>query len=881
MLLYPVLYLRYWLLSACLGLGFMLPVPAATVGPVLDPNLTPYPASSLVDRSTTLDAPAGKHGFVTVKDGHFVYADGSRARFFGVNLAKDAVFIEKEEIDRVVDLFARAGVNMVRIHHIDDTQGILDPEGRQYFHAKRLDTVDYWIARLRARGIYLCLDLNDYRTFRANEGVANGEELGRGAKPYAVFDRRLIELQQEYARRFLVEHVNPYTGVNYASDPAIAFLEIYDENGLFIRRSDWPKLREPYKTAFVQRWNAWLKTKYGTTAGLREGWTDATGASCLTGDESLESGTVQLPRMDMVSNLTPCTGHPLLASPRVSDGALFAFDVQIAYLQEMKAYLRGIGVAIPVTAVGAQDVMPDLVATAAATDYIGINFYWDHPCFDVGKDWSLPAYFSLNNPIADNQAFSFPSSVSLARMHQKPLVVRELGYCYPNAFRAAGTLEAAAYGAMLDIDALILFTYDARSASRKIGFFDISKDPLRWGVTSQAARLFLRGDVTPATHALGMGYTQTDIFSWYDYLTSFYTLGAVCRVENYTNVAALHPYHLLITAGRSCGGRWMGDRLLLFANKRFTDLRFREQAPGMDTVQGYRVQTGRNGDFPFTFSGLAYETGSIKQYQAWPGYSLENLKSQGLAPVATSETLALGFVDYPQKTIGFRNLTPDLGVRITLDALRFWANAPVSHSDRDQGIVRSTTGQLTRDTNARLLRIDTPGFQALAGRFDTLTALHTSALSVTTPTPIGTITAESLDDLALTDSRRVLVKMTSRANNDQVKIIPATGKCPKPNMLSTLGDAPILTEGTASKTPTRIEIGGKLLIAIGLQNGTWEYLMTDKRSDLFIDTEGITITLPARPQLLRWDADGQQQTLEPKNQTIVLPKGARQVEIVW
>jgi len=42
---------------------------------------------SPVDMSFLLDAPAGKHGFITVKGGHLATADGQRIRLWGVNLS--------------------------------------------------------------------------------------------------------------------------------------------------------------------------------------------------------------------------------------------------------------------------------------------------------------------------------------------------------------------------------------------------------------------------------------------------------------------------------------------------------------------------------------------------------------------------------------------------------------------------------------------------------------------------------------------------------------------------------------------------------------------------------------------------------------------------
>ena len=694
--------------------------------PTLNPNLSMFPESSLVDCSSRLDAPAGKNGFVRVRDGHFVFNNGARARFFGVNLAKDSVFIDKHLVDRLVTLFARAGINLVRIHQIDDAQGILDPDPKRFFRPERLDLVDYWIFQLKEHGIYVAMDLNDYRTFRANEGVTDGEKLGRGAKPYAVFDPHLVQLQQEYARALLVKHINPYTGLSYANDPAIALLELYDENGLFIRRNDWRSLREPYLTALQQQWNEWLFKRYGSTETLKAAWTDAKGNYALMPGENLEQKSVQLPRMELGPEVQNTFKDALLAPVRQSDGALFAYDKQADYLTAMTTFLHKIGVKIPIDAVGAQEIIPDLMASAANTDYIGINFYWDHPIFDVGKDWTLPAYFSLQNPIADNTDYSFPATVSLSRMHGKPLVVRELGYCFPNLYRGTGMIEAAAYGAFLDVDALMLFTYDAYANARSIGFFDIHLDPLRWGLVADASRIFLSGEVQPAKYTVGIGYSLVDAFTWYEYQNPVYQLAYSTRVENYTDMNSPNPFDLLIASGRSAGSHWLGEHLLIYSNYNHTDLLYQKPATGLndsegglDDNQGYhfrRPVTGARSTSPFMASAMM--TGASSRCKPWPAYATDDVMSKGYLPIATADTAAFGFLDAKKHVLGFRNMRPDTVVRVALDALRDWRGAAISHANVDQERWVSDTGQLIRDTDARNMPVDTPTLQALAGRLD-------------------------------------------------------------------------------------------------------------------------------------------------------------------
>ena len=850
--------------------------------PLLDPTATPFPDASLVDRATEQEAPAGKHGFLRQQDGHFSFADGTRVRFFGLNLAKKSVFIDKGTIDQLAVLFSRSGINLVRLHQLDDVGGILDPAQPGGFDAHNLDIVDYWIARMKERGIYINLDLDDYRTFHAAEGVPSGEQLGRGAKPYVVFDQRLIELQQDYAKRLLVTHINPYTKLAYAADPAIALLEIYDENGLFIRRDDWQTLVEPYQTELLQQWNTWLRYRYRTTAALKAAWTDYSGGCALIAGESLEQATVKLPVMTLSDSPPRDVADPLLAPARVSDGAQFAYETQSNFLQVMINYLHGIGVVIPVTAVGAQEVLPDQMATAATCDYIGINFYWDHPGFLPGNAWHEPFYCNLSNPLLDNPLYSFPAYSSLSHMAGKPLIIRELNYCYPNLYRGAGMLEAAAYGALLDFDALILFTYDDAPANQNIGYFDIHLDPLRWGLVGQASRLFRSGEVKTAPHSVGIGYTPVDAFIWRSYRSPLYQLSESTKVLNTTTVSTLpQPFDLLVTSGRSNTENWSGGKILFFTNQRQADLHNQVQGDGLERAFGYHLQTETSdGAQGFYFQGLGFDNNQQVSLSSWLNFSAADLMAQMLQPQGLATTASCGFEDTRQKILGFHNLPEDIAARFALDALHEWSQSPVSHSDIDQNHYRGETGQIDRDLAASLLRIDTPTIQCLAGKFNNAGGVATSALKLITPTAIGTLTAESLDQLPLAQSATFLVKMTSRADNTGTDVQPVVdGPCAF--KIVALGLAPVTTAGLPTPTPSHVELNGKLLLEVSMQDGTWEYLATPARALLYLDTPNITVTFPRQPARVRFYSKTGVAEITPTSASIQIPAGVSVSEIVW
>ena len=164
-----------------------------------------------------------KKGFVTATGGGFRWSDGTRARFWGVNIANRNLWIERNEIDAVVDTLAASGVNLVRFEALDSKGALLEiagVPGTRKINTTRLDILHYWIHKLHQKGIYYYLDLIDFREFQPEDGVENAKNLPRAARPYAMFDPKLIELQQEYARQLLTT-VNPYTQTAPVHDPAL------------------------------------------------------------------------------------------------------------------------------------------------------------------------------------------------------------------------------------------------------------------------------------------------------------------------------------------------------------------------------------------------------------------------------------------------------------------------------------------------------------------------------------------------------------------------------------------------------------------------------------------------------------------------------------
>jgi lysophospholipase L1-like esterase len=228
---------------------------------------------SVLDLSRFLDAPAGQGGYVRVQDGHFIKADGSRLRLWGVNLASTSCFPPKDQAPRIAEDLARLGFNIARFHHLDADWGqclfVSQTNHTRAFDTNNLDRLDFFISELKKRGIYTSLTMNVHRQFKEGDGVRDWKILGIG-KGATFFNPRLIELQHEFTRNLLT-HRNPYTGAEYRQEPAIITIEMVNENSLLeawtqwrlVGRDDkagdsWSPIPVSYDRELTEQYNVWL-----------------------------------------------------------------------------------------------------------------------------------------------------------------------------------------------------------------------------------------------------------------------------------------------------------------------------------------------------------------------------------------------------------------------------------------------------------------------------------------------------------------------------------------------------------------------------------------------------------------------------------------------
>jgi hypothetical protein len=452
--------------------------------------LTPSP----VDVSFLLDAPAGKHGFIKVKDGHLATGDGQRIRFWGVNITDwspgSRQIPTKEDARFWAATLARYGVNSVRFQFLDlqvprgliqsgDTTRHLDPE--------QLDREDYFIAELEKRGIYIDFNLLVGRPFMEGDDVHDAKLLFQGAKGTSFFDARLIELQKEYAQE-LLGHVNPYTKLKYTDDPAVAIVEINNENAINVG------FRAPspfYENELIAMYNGWLAKHRtpGQIAALR--------VLCRVAPDAL---------VPLINRRGQVAQTP---EERFHTEAEFYNDLQRDYFGDMEKYLKqtlGSKSLVLATADHSHSGSgyPILLAQTSM-DIIDGHTYWQHP-----------EYYVRKSPMVNDPFNSMVVELSRSAIAGKPYTVSEVNEPFPNDYGGEGIPILAAYGGLQDWDGIFWYTFEPKIDPAWKSYvgdpFDISLDPVKMPELAEGALMFLRFDVQKARSISERSYSQEQVF---------------------------------------------------------------------------------------------------------------------------------------------------------------------------------------------------------------------------------------------------------------------------------------------------------------------------------------------------------------------------------
>lgn len=453
---------------------------------------------SVIDVSGWLEKPAGEHGRIERRGDQLLY-DGQPIKIWGTNLTYVACAPDHGTAERQAAFYAKYGINGVRLHKYADGpgwQGILTDTSFVRFVPEKLDNMDYFVAQLKQRGIYTNLSavFGSARLGPADlDRVPFADELGEPgrngwitvAQGATFFAPELQDLHIEQVVR-LLDHRNPYTGLRYADDPAVAFVELINENSIYFfalrAMQNYPTIKQRAGEAFF----AWARQKYGTKQALYDAWGESTinsfGHENMTG-EGWDQGVLYPVGNPWFFNPEQLEGAMRGRKQRLLDTITFFYEHQNRFYDRFVEAIRNTGYAGEITSSNWQ-------AGRAFSHYA--NLHSDARIGLIDRH----NYFGGAGSMLANPGGGMLSA-GMQQVADRPFMLSEWIHVFPNEYGMEGPAILGAYGMGLNgWDASFIF--QNRDQGR---FRDELKD--RWdvvapqvlGVFPAVARQIYRGDV--------------------------------------------------------------------------------------------------------------------------------------------------------------------------------------------------------------------------------------------------------------------------------------------------------------------------------------------------------------------------------------------------
>lgn len=413
---------------------------------------------SVLDFSHRIDAPAGKYGRITVKNGRFFFEKkpDTPVTFYGTNLVGTSQIDCKENSEKLAKRLAAFGFNCIRIHHHDNE--ICDRNDTRKLNRELTDNLDYLIYCIKKEGMYITTD-----AYVSRRGITKEElpEYGpitvpREYKALFWIDDKVFENWKEGALNFLT-HKNPYTGMSLLEDPVLVSLSLVNEGN-------------PSSV-----WNASRRT---------------------------------------VALYNKKFAEYKKSNPK-STMHQFLNHLAVKRFKEMKKVIRDLGCSVPLSD---QNYMHwiDLAPQRANYDYVDNHAYWDHPKF-AGKSWQLPIIPKQSDPL--ETVNNVPAQLFPTRVFGMPFTVTEVDYASPNVHRLHGTALLAGYAAFQQWDGIFQFAY-SHSMKRNFNpdsvahFFDLCTDPGKALGHRMGCAIFLHGGIKPAPAAIALKSGKNRRVAW-------------------------------------------------------------------------------------------------------------------------------------------------------------------------------------------------------------------------------------------------------------------------------------------------------------------------------------------------------------------------------
>jgi len=475
-----------------------------------EPPAGPPPRGALVNLRHLNENRAGERGFVRRDGGRLVLGNGTPVRFWAVNIGPNNLQQAPGTIDTMAARLAGLGVNMVRIHGpvFDASAG--DPAE---VNRARLEQIYYTVAALKKHGIYTLLSFHFPLWFnvKPNYGIPGFDGFDN-KRPFALlyFDPRMQEIHRSWARALLTTR-NLHTGKPLANEPALAAVEIINEDSFFFWTFSKKNIPPVHWRRLETLFGGWLAKRYGSLQKAFAAW----GGAAQPGDSAAEGTAAVTEAWHMTR--AGLKNAPPAKVRRIGDQVRFLAERQRNfYADTVRYYKRDLKVGGLVSCSNWHTADADMLDalerwTYTAGDLVDRHGYFGGPHKGDGASYSV----RVGHTFASRAAVTTPEHlpIQVNQVADWPHIISEIGWPNPNRYRADMTLLASAYGSLQGLDGIFTFAVGSNLlADTTMNKFALSC-PVIAGTFPAAALAYRRGDVREAPAVVRQELRLDDLYA--------------------------------------------------------------------------------------------------------------------------------------------------------------------------------------------------------------------------------------------------------------------------------------------------------------------------------------------------------------------------------
>ena len=435
-----------------------------------------FKADALLDLRGLNEKTAGEHGFIRLsEDGQsFLRGDGQPIRFWSAHAGPGR--LSPEDMDAQARFLAKMGVNLVRVGA--NIAPLAEGQKIDDVNQQAVERLWRYVKALKDAGIYVMVCPYWYHHAMPGSWADALPGWKKGDKPTGslFFSPAYQDAYKKWVTA-LYKPVNPHTGIPLANDPAVAIIQLINEDSLLFFTSQ--AIPREQVEILAGQYADWLKTKYGSLDKALAAWSGekiAEGAGNAMGKmgDDLAKGQVG---MYIIWEMTQKrTGGK---DKRLTDQMEFMTWRQKKFYDDMRDFYRkDLGCKQLTNAMdwrSADKLTTDDAERYSYTgcDVIAVNRYTGGKHVGQNNGYRIdPGHEFANRSVLRNP-LQMPTN--LKQPVGRPFLITESAWVKPNLYQSEGGLMTAAYCSLTGVDSLCWFSTSLR---------DWLRDPRRmfWSV---------------------------------------------------------------------------------------------------------------------------------------------------------------------------------------------------------------------------------------------------------------------------------------------------------------------------------------------------------------------------------------------------------------